>query len=154
MHAFMDRWLDISPLGQTPPQSPHHLGLKRYKCNFHNNDKLVLTCCFSLLIEYVPRGVVCPGVRYPSTFMTLHIRARGGHVRGECYSPQRLGHNGSYHRSTYRTLRSQHWVIYLCWSKLSRRKLSPTLATAHYSCPDNAIGLVAQCELSEYVKLG
>jgi len=43
----------------------------------------------------------------------------------------------------------------LRWSELSRRKLSPTLATAHhYSCPDNAIGLVAQCDLSEYVKLG
>jgi len=25
---------------------------------------------------------------------------------------------------------------------------------AHYSCPDNAIGLVAQCELSGYAKLG
>jgi len=36
----------------------------------------------------------------------------------------------------------------LCWSELGRRKLSPTLATAYYSCPDNAIGLVAQCELS------
>ena len=43
-----------------------------------------------------------------------------------------------------------------CWSDLSRRKLmSPTLATAHYSCPDNAVGLVAaQCELGGYVKLG
>jgi len=28
------------------------------------------------------------------------------------------------------------------------------LATAHYSSPDNAIGLVDQYELSEYVKLG
>jgi len=28
------------------------------------------------------------------------------------------------------------------------------LATAHYSCPDNAIGLVAQCELSGHVKFG
>ena len=36
-------------------------------------------------------------------------------------------------------------------SELSRRKLSPTLATAH---PDNAIGLVAQCELGRYVKSG
>ena len=42
----------------------------------------------------------------------------------------------------------------LCWSELSQRKLSPTLATAHYSSPDNAVGLVAQCELSGYVKLG
>ena len=42
----------------------------------------------------------------------------------------------------------------LCWSELGRRKLSPMLATAYYSCPDNAIGLVAQCELSGYVKLG
>ena len=33
-------------------------------------------------------------------------------------------------------------------------KLSPTLATAHYSCPDNAIWLVAQCELCGYVTLG
>ena len=36
----------------------------------------------------------------------------------------------------------------------SRRKLSLTLATARYSCTDNAIGLVAQCELSGYVKFG
>ena len=41
-----------------------------------------------------------------------------------------------------------------CWSQLSRRKLSPTSATAHYSSPDNVIGLVAQCKLSGYVKLG
>jgi len=33
-------------------------------------------------------------------------------------------------------------------------ELSSTLATARYSCPDNAVGLVAQCELSGYVKLG
>jgi len=32
--------------------------------------------------------------------------------------------------------------------------LSLTLATAHYSCPDNAIGIASQCELSGYVKLG
>ena len=38
--------------------------------------------------------------------------------------------------------------LYIPWSELSRRKLSPTLATAHYSFPDNAI------ELSGYVKLG
>jgi len=44
--------------------------------------------------------------------------------------------------------------IYIQWSELSRRKLSPTLATAHYSHPDNATGLVSQCELSGYVKLG
>jgi len=44
--------------------------------------------------------------------------------------------------------------LYIVWSELSRRKLSLTLATAHYSSPDNAIGLVAQCELSRYVKLG
>ena len=44
--------------------------------------------------------------------------------------------------------------LYILWSELSRRKLSPTLATAHYSCPDNAIELVAQCELSLYVKSG
>jgi len=31
---------------------------------------------------------------------------------------------------------------------------SPTLATVHYSSPDNAIGLVAKCELSGYVILG
>jgi len=37
-------------------------------------------------------------------------------------------------------------------SELSRCQLSPTLATAHYSSPDNATGLVAQCELSGYVK--
>ena len=33
------------------------------------------------------------------------------------------------------------------------RKLSPTLATARYSCPDNAFGLLAQYELSGYIKL-
>ena len=45
--------------------------------------------------------------------------------------------------------------LYILWSELGRRKLSPTLmAAAHYSSPDNAIGLVAQCELSRYVKLG
>jgi len=52
-------------------------------------------------------------------------------------------------------LRGRGTELYiLCWSELSRRKLSPTLAIAYYSCPDNAIGLVAQCELSGYVKLG
>jgi len=49
--------------------------------------------------------------------------------------------------------RSSEFYI-LCQSELSRRKLSPTLAAAHYSSPGNAIGLVAQCELSGYVKLG
>ena len=32
--------------------------------------------------------------------------------------------------------------LYILWSELSRRKLSPTLAnlaSAHYSCPANAI---------------
>jgi len=43
--------------------------------------------------------------------------------------------------------------LYILWSELSRRKLSPTLATDHHSFPDHAIGLVAQCELSGYVKL-
>jgi len=28
--------------------------------------------------------------------------------------------------------------------ELSRHKLSPTLASTHYSCPDNAIGLVGR----------
>jgi len=44
--------------------------------------------------------------------------------------------------------------LYTVWSELSRRKLSPTSATAHYCCPNNAIGLLAQCELSGHVKLG
>jgi len=43
--------------------------------------------------------------------------------------------------------------LYFLWCELSRRKLSPMLATAHHSFPHNAIGLVAQCELSGYVKL-
>jgi len=34
--------------------------------------------------------------------------------------------------------------LYILWSELSQRKLSPTLASAHYSCPDNAIGLVGR----------
>jgi len=33
--------------------------------------------------------------------------------------------------------------LHILWSELSQRKLSPTLATADYSCPDNVIGLVA-----------
>ena len=40
--------------------------------------------------------------------------------------------------------------LYILWSELSWRKLLPMLATTHYSCPDNAIGLVAECELSWY----
>jgi len=44
--------------------------------------------------------------------------------------------------------------LYILWSELSWDELSPTLAATHYSCPDNTIGLVAQCELSGYVKLG
>jgi len=44
--------------------------------------------------------------------------------------------------------------LYIQWSELSRHKLSPTLATVHYSSLYNAIRLVAQCELSGYVKLG
>ena len=44
--------------------------------------------------------------------------------------------------------------LYILWSELSQRKLSPTSATAHYFCPENAIGLEAQHELSWYVKLG
>jgi len=43
--------------------------------------------------------------------------------------------------------------LYILWSELSRHKLLPTLAIAHYSCPDNAIGLVAQCGLGRYVEL-
>jgi len=39
----------------------------------------------------------------------------------------------------------------LYWSEYG---VSPTLATAHYSSHDNTVGLVAQCELNEYVKLG
>ena len=53
-------------------------------------------------------------------------------------------------------LRQRYKSVYECcpaWSELSRRKLSPTLATALYTSPDNAIGLVAKCELSGYVKL-
>jgi len=42
----------------------------------------------------------------------------------------------------------------IIWSELSRRKLSPTLATAHCSCSDNATGLVAQCELSGLLNWG
>ena len=43
--------------------------------------------------------------------------------------------------------------LYILRSELSRCRLSPTLATAHYSSPDNAIGLVAQCAHSGHVKL-
>ena len=34
--------------------------------------------------------------------------------------------------------------LYILSSELSRRNLSPTLASAHYSSPDNAIGLVGR----------
>ena len=34
--------------------------------------------------------------------------------------------------------------LYILWSELNRRKLSPTLASTHYSCHDNAIGLVGR----------
>ena len=34
--------------------------------------------------------------------------------------------------------------LYILWSELSQRKLSPTLASAHYSCPDNATGLAGR----------
>ena len=34
--------------------------------------------------------------------------------------------------------------LYILWSELSRHKLSPTLASAQYSCPDSAIGLVGR----------
>jgi len=37
--------------------------------------------------------------------------------------------------------------LYILWTEFRRRKLSPTLATAHYSCRDNAIGLVEQSAL-------
>jgi len=51
---------------------------------------------------------------------------------------------------------TNHWVIYSMEWAYNRHKLSLTLATAHYSSSDNAIGLVAQCELGgyRYVKLG
>jgi len=42
--------------------------------------------------------------------------------------------------------------LHILWSELSRHKLSLMLATAHCSSPDNDIGLIAQCELSRYVK--
>ena len=49
----------------------------------------------------------------------------------------------------------QFTELYVLRSELSWRKLSPTLATTTYSSPDNpVIGLVAQSELSGYVKLG
>jgi len=44
--------------------------------------------------------------------------------------------------------------FYILWSELSQRKLSLASATIHYSCHDNAIGLVAQCVLSWCVTLG
>jgi len=34
--------------------------------------------------------------------------------------------------------------LYILWSELSRYKLSLTLASAHYSYPDSAIGLVGR----------
>jgi len=44
-----------------------------------------------------------------------------------------------------------NFIIFYAGVSLAVVSLSPTLATAHYSCPDTAIGLVAsQCD----VKLG
>jgi len=34
--------------------------------------------------------------------------------------------------------------LYILWSELSWCKLSTTLVSAHYSCPDDAIGLVGR----------
>ena len=41
-------------------------------------------------------------------------------------------------------MRKSTEIYYILLSELSRRKLSPRLASAHYSCPDNAIGLVGR----------
>ena len=62
----------------------------------------------------------------------------------------RFSFHGSY--SLSRVCSTELYIM--CWSELSRRDLSPTLATAHHSSPDNVIGLVARRELSGYVKLG
>jgi len=35
-------------------------------------------------------------------------------------------------------------ALYILWSELSWRKLLLTLASAHYSCPDNATGLIGR----------
>jgi len=66
------------------------------------------------------------------TLLTIHTAAcampRGKNQTGLCVLPTEL---------------------YILRSELSWRKLSPTLATIHYSkdsCPDNAIGLVAHRE--------
>jgi len=58
-----------------------------------------------------------------------------------------------YTESSYVKIHSRTVIssnLYILRSELSRRTLSPTLATTHYSCPDNSTGLV---ELSGYVKL-
>jgi len=40
---------------------------------------------------------------------------------------------------------AENTELYILWSELRQRgKLSPTSATAHYSCPDNAIALVGR----------
>jgi len=41
-------------------------------------------------------------------------------------------------------MRRKSTELYILRSEFSRRKLSPTLASAHYSCPDYAIGLVGR----------
>ena len=57
------------------------------------------------------------------------------------------------HLGSPRKMAVKRVCVCVCVCELSRRGLSLTSATTHHSSPDNAIGLVAQCELSGYVKL-
>jgi len=43
--------------------------------------------------------------------------------------------------------------LYILWTELSRRKLSPALATAHYSCPDNAVEVIANVNSASVLNL-
>ena len=54
----------------------------------------------------------------------------------------RIDSNRELECSSINTKYAEIAKLYILWNELSRRKLSPTLASAHYSCPDNVIGIV------------
>jgi len=86
----------------------------------------------------------------PLELKQVHIATAAGRVNGALAGKELWDFVGA----KFDFLKRLTTELYILRSELSQRKLSPTLATAHYSSPDNAIGLVAQCELSGYVKLG
>ena len=59
--------------------------------------------------------------------------------------------DSAYRSSSLRSVGCFSTELYILQSELRRRKLSPALATTHYCCPDDTIGLVAQCELGDVI---